>query len=50
MAYRDMVAFIDAHGVRPPIARTFALADAREAYRAAASGETFGKVVIKVAA
>lgn len=41
LAYKDMVEFINAHGIKPIIARTFALA--------AASGELFGKVVIDVA-
>lgn len=49
LAHRDMVEFIDAHGIKPVIAETFALDDAKAAYRAAASGERFGKVVIDVA-
>ena len=49
LAYRDMEAAIDAHGLKPQIARRFALADAKEAYRYAASGEGLGKVVIDVA-
>ena len=49
LAYRDMVEFIDAHGLKPPIARRFALEEARDAYRAAASGKAFGKVVVKMA-
>ncbi len=49
MAYKDMVAFIDEHGIKPPIARTFAFDQAKEAYRTSASGEPFGKVVIKIA-
>ena len=49
LAYKGMVEFIAAHGIKPTIARTFALADAAAAYHAAASGELFGKVVIDVA-
>ena len=29
LAYRDMVAFIDAHGIKPPIARRFALEEVK---------------------
>ena len=50
LAYRDMVEFINAHGIKPPIARRFALDGAQAAYRTAASGEAFGKIVIDVAA
>ena len=39
-------AFIDAHGIRPVIDRTFAIEDAMEAYRYQSSGALFGKVVI----
>ena len=49
LAYRDMVEFIDAHGIKPPIAQRFALDHAAEAYKAAASGAAFGKIVIDVA-
>jgi D-arabinose 1-dehydrogenase-like Zn-dependent alcohol dehydrogenase len=49
MAYRDLVAFIDEHGVKPPIAQTFAFEDARAAYHSAAGTDHFGKVVIRVA-
>ncbi len=47
-AYRDLAAFIDAHEIKPPIARTFAFDDAKAAYRAANAGEDFGKIVIKL--
>ncbi len=50
MAYRDMAGFIDRHGITPPIARTFDMSETRSAYSFAASGEAFGKVVIRVAA
>ncbi len=49
MAYRDMVDFIDTHEIKPPIAKTFAMSEAAAAYELAASGEPFGKVVIRVA-
>ena len=48
MAHKDMVEFIDAHGIKPVIAQTFAFDDAKDAYRAAGSGKLFGKVVIMV--
>jgi NADPH:quinone reductase-like Zn-dependent oxidoreductase len=44
-----MVREIDAHRVRPPIDRTFRFEDAREAYRAQASADLFGKIVIELA-
>ena len=47
-AFRDMVSFIDANGIKPPIARRFGLDDAHEAYQAAASGAELGKIVIDV--
>jgi NADPH:quinone reductase-like Zn-dependent oxidoreductase len=39
-------AFIDTHGIRPVIDRTFGFADALEAYRYQSSSALFGKVVI----
>ncbi len=50
MAHRDMVAFIDQYGIKPPIDRVFGMTDAKAAYQYAASGKPFGKVVIKVSA
>ena len=41
-------AFVDAHGIKPVIDRTFAMEDALEAYRYQASPELFGKVVIEL--
>lgn len=38
--------FIDAHGIKPVIGRTFAIEDARDAWAYQASPELFGKVVI----
>lgn len=49
MAYRDFAAFVDEHGIKPPIAQTFAFDNARAAYRSAAESEHLGKVVIRVA-
>ena len=46
LAYKDLVEFVDAHGLKPPIARRFVLDEAREAYRTAASGDHVGKIVI----
>lgn len=48
MAHREMVDFIDAHGIKPPIAKVFAMSDVAAAYTFAASGEPFGKVVIRI--
>ena len=39
-------AFIDAHGIKPVIDRTFAVEDARDAWAYQASPDLFGKVVI----
>jgi NADPH:quinone reductase-like Zn-dependent oxidoreductase len=39
-------AFVDMHGIKPVIDRTFAMEDALEAYRYQASPALFGKVVI----
>lgn len=39
-------AFIDAHGIKPVIGRTFAMEQAVDAYRYAQSPELFGKAVI----
>lgn len=48
-AHADLVRFIDAHGVQPPIDRRFRFEDAKDAYRAQTSPELFGKIVIDVA-
>ena len=48
-ALADLAAFIDAHGIRPPIAARFPFSDAKAAYREAASGKLFGKTIITVA-
>jgi NADPH:quinone reductase-like Zn-dependent oxidoreductase len=41
-------AAVDAAGIRPAIDKVFAFEDARKAYEYQASGELFGKVVIRV--
>lgn len=48
MAFKDLVAFIDAHAIKPPIAATYAFADAKAAFEDAASTKPFGKVVVQV--
>ncbi len=47
--HADLVRFIDTHQVTPPIGRRFRFEDAKDAWRAQASPEVFGKVVIDVA-
>lgn len=47
--YDTMCAAIDNHQLKPPIARRLRFEDAKDAYRAQASPETFGKIVIDVA-
>lgn len=47
-AYHDLVAFIDLHRIKPPIARTFGFIEAREAYKALNVTDAFGKIVISV--
>jgi NADPH:quinone reductase-like Zn-dependent oxidoreductase len=47
-ALHDLVLFIDAHGIKPPIGRTFGFTEAREAYRTLDAFDVFGKVVITV--
>lgn len=48
-ALRDLFDFVDRHELKPPIARTFAFSDAREAYRALDDADVLGKIVITVA-
>lgn len=45
-SYEQLRAFVEQHGLRPPIARRFAFEDARAAYEAQAAG-AFGKIVIE---
>jgi len=47
-AYSDMAQFIDEKGVKPPIAETFPLTGVKAAYQALASGQCFGKIVIRI--
>ena len=49
-AFRDMLEFIVAHGVKPPIAERFAFEEAKAAYRAASTGRALGKIVITTGA
>ena len=42
----DLIAFLDATGVRPLIDDTFAMSDAAEAFRRMAEGDVFGKLVL----
>ena len=49
LAFGDMLDFIDAHGIKPVIARRFALADLKAAYQAADAGASLGKIVVNVA-
>jgi NADPH:quinone reductase-like Zn-dependent oxidoreductase len=48
-AQADLVRFVDAHGIKPPIDQVFTFEEAREAYQAAIAPGLFGKIVIKVA-
>ena len=48
-AHAAMVRFIDEHEVKPPIGPRFRFEDAPAAFRAQASPDTFGKIVIDVA-
>ena len=48
-ALAELIEFIDAHGVRPPVQRSFAFEEAKEAYRFQAGPDVFGKVVIELA-
>ncbi len=47
-AHRDLVKFIDEHHVKPPIDKVYAFDDAKDAFRAAASRDLFGKIVIEI--
>ncbi len=49
-AHADLVRFIDAGQVKPPIHQTYSFADAKDAYRAQLAPEVFGKVVIEILA
>ena len=46
--FRDMLAFVEKHGIRPVIEKTFPLADAREALLYLEQQHKFGKVVVSV--
>lgn len=48
--FEALDAFIDAHHVKPVVDHVFEFADAAAAFRAMDDGESFGKIVIRVAA
>ena len=48
MALEDLITFIKARDIKPPIAERFSFAEAKRAYQAAASAELVGKTVIAV--
>ena len=45
---RRLNAFVDAHGIKPVVDKSFGMADALDAYAYQASASLFGKVVIEV--
>jgi len=48
-AFADLIQYVDAKHIKPPIDQTFAFEQVKEAYHAQASPDTFGKIVIQVA-
>ncbi|MEV7030102.1 NAD(P)-dependent alcohol dehydrogenase [Streptomyces sp. NPDC093272] len=46
--HRDLVRYVETHGIRPVIDRRFGFLDAPAAYKAQGAGGLFGKVVIEV--
>ncbi len=48
-SHAELVRFIDAHDVKPPIGRRFRFEDVKDAYRAQVSRDVIGKIVIDVA-
>ncbi len=48
-AFVDLIQYVDAKHIKPPIDQTFAFEQVKEAYHAQASPDTFGKIVIQVA-
>ena len=46
--FKDMLAFIDKHGIKPIIEKSFPLAQAREALLFLENEHKFGKVVVTV--
>jgi len=45
---QDMIAAIEANGIKPVISDTFALADLADAFRHQESGQHFGKIVVEI--
>lgn len=43
-----MVAFVEKNAIKPPLAKTFAWTEAKDAYELMASAEFTGKIVVKV--
>ena len=45
---RDMIAAVEANGIRPVISDTFALADLADAFRHQIAGKHFGKIAVAI--
>ena len=45
---QDMIAAIEANGIKPVISDTFALADLADAFRHQESGSHFGKIAVEI--
>lgn len=45
---KKMVAFVEENAIKPPLAKTFAWTEAKDAYKLMASGKFTGKIVVKV--
>lgn len=48
--FRDMIAFVNTHRIRPIISHVFSLQETNKAMEIIASGEQFGKVCIDILA
>jgi NADPH:quinone reductase-like Zn-dependent oxidoreductase len=46
--FEDLISFVELNDVRPPVHRTYALADARDAFADLAAGDVRGKLVLTV--
>jgi NADPH:quinone reductase-like Zn-dependent oxidoreductase len=49
-AFSQLIEFIDAHAIKPPVQKTFAFEDVKAAYEMQADSDVFGKITIEVAA
>ena len=47
-AYRDLVQFVETHGITPVIAKEFALDDIADAHRALENRQNIGKVIVHI--